>query len=154
MCPVLLNCKVFCSPMLVSSISLRNMLWSLCKFFLTIMPCVEQSTADLLAWNVVAFFFFSSCSCMMSILIHQSVGKDLGDVYNFTTLGLDFLICSRRCWTHAPTLIHCGICSQYNLYHQKLWNMLLISISMDCITISKKTVIEVCCQFQKAHSTF
>ena len=32
--------------------------------------------------------------------------------------------------------------------------MFLICISMDCITISKKTVIEVCCQFQKAHSTF
>ena len=27
--------------------------------------------------------------------------------------------------------------------------MFLISISMDCITISKKTVIEVCCQLLK-----
>ena len=107
------------------------------------LACMERSS-----------FIFFSCSGMMSVFIHRSVGKDLGCVYNFTTLGIDFLICSSHCWTHAQTLIHRGICSQYNLYYQKLWNVFLICISMDCITISKKTVIEVCCQFQKAHSTF
>ena len=101
-----------------------------------------------------SFFFYLSCRGMMSVFIHQSVGTNLGCVYNFTTMGVDFLICSRVCWTHAQTLMHCGICSQYNLYYKKLWNIFLISISMDCITISKKTVIELCCQFHKPHSSF